>query len=507
MIITKQIALLVFVCLNSLAFAQVAPPPGHSVAWQNGYVEGFGDGGVAATQPAAPSWPADVVFHPDWTYHIAPAPDGSDQGGNGSVIKPFATIDRAIQQLHNDRQAGQGPKLAEIAYRADGTYTQNKWLADNDLLIDSYPSTGSGQAPSTGSGQAPSTGSGRVAGPEQRPTITSTDVPFAWQNVKDVHLQNLRIVGDPNGSNFGFYVGAGDDVSADYCEFDGFGRFGVCIIGTATHVRLYHNYIANSYTAGTNTESCSGLYTEANAPDVECNIIYHNGWRAPFDLKNAALVQSMMFRHGWYENPGNGASVAGTDKFNIYFRNATTGHQCRVGGSAVLWGVFWDNGNAADVFTGPGFQHNLGGEIGHCVFFGNLTSDFACWGGGATGESMADNLHDLLFSGTSTMQLPPAITIHWSPGNGPVPAGTKATVTNCRGIWRAGGVTLLDGRTATITNVHIRKPGPGEHAPSLLDFLGTKDDESSAQLLRTHLHDSKYSAQAIIEWAARSIPN
>lgn len=463
--------------------AQVVPPPGHSAAWQVGYAQGFDAGASAATQPAAPAWPADVVYHPDRTYRISP--DGNDRFADGSAQRPFATLDRAVQQVHNDRAAGNGPKLAEIAYRADGTYPQNKWLGETDLLIDSYG----------------------AANPEQRPVIFSTDIGFGWQAARNVHLQNLRIVADPKAtSNFGLYIGGGDDISADYCEFDGFGQFGICMIGAATHVRLYHNYIANTFAAKIATVACSGLYTECVSPDVQCNIFYHNGWRAPFDLKDPAWVQTMMFRHGWYENPGNGYAVAGTDQFNLYLRNACTGHQCRAGGSAVLWDVFWDNGNAADVFIGPGFKYKLGGEIGHCVFFGNLTQDFACWGGGAVGESVADNIHDLLFAGTSPMQLPKAVTIHWSPGNGAVPAGTTAAIRDCRGIWAQGDVALADGRTATVTNVHIRKPGPGEHVATLLDFLGTKDDDTSAQLLRTHLHDPKYSAQAIIDWAARSIP-
>jgi hypothetical protein len=472
--------------LSASLSAQVIPPPGHNGDWALGYEQGFGDGSTAATQPAVPTWPADLKFNPDRTYYVSP--DGNDRIADGSQPRPFATFDRAQHQVHWDREHGHGPKLAEIAYRANGTYAQAAGIGESHLLIDAYG----------------------AANPEQRPTITSTGYAFLGLQSHDVHLQNLRIIADPvAGGQQGVYINGGDDISLDYCEVDGFKTFDLCLIGGATHVRLHHNFIGDAFDPSKNTMSCSGLYTELVSPDVECNIFYHNGWKAPFDLTDGAWIQAMVFRHGWYENPGSGA-VGGTDRFNLYLRNATTGHQCRTAPASVLWSVFWDNGNAADVFTSPGPSHTGIGEIGHCAFFGNATKDFACWGGGVVGQSVADNLHDLLFASPATsMGIQPAITIAWTGNandNFPMPANITASVTNCRGIWPTADVSLQQGRKATATNVNIRKPNPGEHVPALTDFFGAADDQAIAQILRQNLHNAKYSAQAIIDWTGRSLP-
>jgi hypothetical protein len=467
-----------------LAGAQVVPPPGHDRDWDQGYGAGFGDAITAAARLGPPAWPADVTYKPDATYHIAPT--GSDKLSDGSVARPFATIGRALQQIHNDRAGASPPKLAEISYRADGTYLQNQIITENGLLIDSYGATNL----------------------EQRPKINSDYTPFLWLKASDVHLQNLRLAGtvaantNPEGS-FGIYCNGGDNITLDYCEIDGF-QMNIVLISGATHVRLYHNFIANSWTPKAQTMSCSGLYTECVSPDVQCNIFYHNGWRAPFDVKNAAMVQAMMFRHGWYENPGSNA-VGGTDKFNLYLRNACTGHQCRAGGSDTEWCVFWDNGNACDLLTTGGESNTLGGQVGHCAFFGNLTRDFVSNGGGVLGQSAADDFHDLLFAGgAQSMQLPPAIMIGWKNA---APATITGTFTYCRGIWPTTDVMLLSGRTAMQTGVAIRKPNATEHVPTLLDFLGTKDDVSTAALLRKNLHNPKFSAQTVVGWLTRSLPN
>jgi hypothetical protein len=482
----KRMLLRVFLGLFSaaVACAQVVPPSGHDKDWDHGSAAGFRDATTAASQAAPPEWPADVTYKPDVTYHIAP--NGSDKLSDGSVARPFATMGRALQQIHNDRAGANAPKLAEIAYRADGAYSQNQIMTESGLLIDSYGATNL----------------------EQRPTIRSDYTPFLWLKASDVHLQNLRLVGtaaastNPQGS-YGVYCNGGDNITLDYCEIEGF-QMNLVLIGGATHVRLYHNFIANSWTPKVQTMSCSGLYTECISPDVQCNIFYHNGWRAPFDLKNTAMVQAMMFRHGWYENPGSHA-VGGTDKFNLYLRNACTGHQCRAGGSDTEWCVFWDNGNACDLLTTGGESNTKGGEVGHCAFFGNLTRDYPSYGGGLLGQSAADSFHDLLFAaGAQSMQQPPAMMIGWKTA---ATATVTAMFTNCRGIWPTTDVMLLSSRTATQTGIAIRKPNPGEQVPTLLDFLGTKDDASTAAFLRKNLHNPKFSAQAVIGWLTRSLPN
>lgn len=345
-----------------------------------------------------------------------------------------------------------------------------------------------------------------------------------------MHLRDLRIVGGPTAAtnpnqSFGIYSNAGDDITVDYCEVDGF-QMNLVLINGATHVRLYHNFIANAWTPSLATMSCSGLYTECVSPDVECNVFYHNGWSTtawtpamtadaisghPSDAA-AALTQAMIFRHGWYENPGSNA-VGGTDKFNLYLRNACTGHQCRAGGSNTQWCIFWDNGNACDVLTTGGAAGSQGGEIGHCLFLGNLTHDYVCWGGGIVGQSAADNVHDCLFAGDSrSMQGAAPYTVAAANGvNGTqspaLPADATASITRCRGVWPNAEISQLNGRSATQTSVSIRPPKSCERLPTLLDFLGTPDDAATAALLRKNLHNARYSAQVVIGWASRMVPD
>jgi hypothetical protein len=446
---------------------------------------------AGSTQASPPAWPADVKYHADKTYHVAPG--GNDQAGDGSLAAPFATLDQALHRIHSDRAGGNGPKLAEVAYRADGTYTQAQWIAESDLLIDSYSASPDSR--------------GRLS--EERATIQSDDVAIGLLHGHGLHLQNLRIVSvaGPTPGKYGFYANDTKDVTCDYCEFIGFNT-NACFLG-GSGFRFYHNYVARAWVPGVGR--AQGLYTEGAAnPDVQCNVFYHNGWNEKdFDINNAANVNLLMFNHGWYESHANGAS-AGTDRFNIYIDNATTGHQGRNGG-VQEWNVYQSNGNASDSYV-----DDARGEIAHCAVFGNthakVQNDPAAlpgpyWGGGLLGQSVNVSIHDCLFASDSTMQAPAAVTIAWPNDHGALPAGgTTAAVNNIRGIWPKPGVAVTDGRTASQSNVVIRPARAGEHVPSLMDYLGTQSDDQTAEKLRKHLHDSHNAAQAIITWLGRSLP-
>jgi hypothetical protein len=174
-----------------------------------------------------------------------------------------------------------------------------------------------------------------------------------------------------------------------------------------------------------------------------------------------------------------------------------------------VWCVFWDNGNASDLLTTAGVTSTLGGEVGHCAFFGNLTRDYISWSGGVVAQSVSDNVHDCIFAADSrSMQIAAPVTIQQVGGTQApqLPDSATAAITNCRGVWANPAVSLLNGRVATQTGISIRQLRPGEHVPTLLDFLGTRDDASTANLLRKNLHSARYSAQVIIGWINRSLP-
>jgi hypothetical protein len=251
---------------------------------------------------------------------------------------------------------------------------------------------------------------------------------------------------------------------------------------------------------------------------VQCNVFYHNGWKHPVtqpaDPANNDEKNAMMFRHGWYENPGNSNAVAGIDKFNFYLRNASYGHQGRVGNHKMLWNVYWDNGNGCDAFCGAGWKSNLPGEIGNFAVFGNLAPDFYCWGGGINGISTADYIHDGLFAGPATsMQIDAAITIQWTGGNGPaqvpLPANTTALLENLRGWWNVNPAVLtLQGRTCTQTNVNIRRPGPNDAVPTLGQYFGFTGTpaEIEAQVAAKLQNPEPQQAQKVIAWLGAQLP-
>ena len=448
---------------------------------------------------ALPADPPDPSYTPVVAYFVSPL--GNDNN-RGTPAAPYFTVNRAYQAAKANPS-----KLTGIYLDARGIYT-----AWSDFLM------------GNGGGNLYVDGSWNAADPTQRATLKVQANTFTGINVHNVHLRRLHLVpfsgpGTANTEIAGVYIQqGGDDISLDRCVVDGFRGIGVALCGGVTHARVYRCWIGNTFDPNLNTETCSGLYTECISPDIECNVLYHNGWqyRTPFDPNDPANTQEkqqMVFRHGWYENPLGGASVAGTDKFNIYLRNAENGHQGRVGNHHMLWGVYWDNGNSADCFTGAGWNANQGGEIGYCACFGNLTPDFYCWGGGFAGQSVADNIHDCLFAGSSaSMQLNSPVTIQWTGGNStpvPLPENTTATVSNCRGYWQVQpAVAVLSDRTATITNVNIVPAPAGVHVPTLGDYWGFNGTslQVEQQIAARLQNPEPQQAQRIVVWLASQLP-
>jgi hypothetical protein len=451
----------------------------------------------AATQPSStlPAWPPDVHYASDFDVYFSGT--GNDLTGIGSAASPLQTWNAALNHVKG-ALSGPAPPKAPCIHVDASSFTDatpcdvwSNWFTVPGLIVD---------------------GSWKAAGIEQRAVIRSNDVAFGIGS--QTHLQNLRVIADPAGSFAGLYCSRGDDISADYCEFVGFKTFNVAIIGRATHARLWHCFIAGAFDPSTSTAACSGLYTEAKGPDVQACIFYHNGWKGPIATTDDAWVSAIKFRHGWYENPSTGAT-SGTDQFNFYLRNAATGHQGRAGGLHSLYNVFWDNGNAADVFAGPGIAGLLGGEIGYCAFFGNLANDFPAWGGGVVGQSVADEIHHCIFSSPLTsMGIQPAVAIAWNAYDNNVqpplilPVTATASVHDNRGIWPNGGIVASNGRAITSqANNSLRLPRAGEHTPTLMDWRGVQTEAQLIEDLRTHLHDPSRSAQAAHDWLSRQSMN
>jgi hypothetical protein len=443
-----------------------------------------------------PAWPVNYSYPTDRNFYVSPA--GND-ANDGSQATPYATLLKAIQQVKSLRNAGVVLQRAGIFLRADGqNYAGVGFNLPNHVLISVY-------------GQANS---------EQRATLVGSvatgDAALAALKGTDIHLQNLRLVADSQGCSYGFYNNGGDDNTLDYCEIDGFRQFDIYVVGLVTGLRIHHCYIANSYDASSSTMNCSGLHTEAVRPNVRCNIFYHNGWRAPFDMNNGPQITAMAFRHGWDENPGVWQNVqyavGGTDQYNLYLRNAATGHLCQAGDAKILGSIFWDNGNAADAVSGAGVAGNKPGEIGYCVVFGNITKDYACWGGGIKGESAADYFHDLRFlSDSRSMQLAAALSFDWQ-SSVPVTAVT-ATITNCKGVWNGDALVQSAGRTTAATGLVIRKPVCDGKVPTFLDWMSVAaakpiaSDDQAALWLRTHLRSASGTALAAWQWTDSHMPN
>ena len=438
-------------------------------------------GALAATPsttrpaPEPTGGPGDVIYRADRTYHVAPT--GSDRVNDGSIARPFASFVRAQQQAIVDRRAKAAPKVVEIDFLAAGSqYKQTSSVATPDIVIGAY-------------GQK---------GPDDRPIIISDDVAFlsipGRGAVHGIHYQNLTIRASPKGGKYGIYSNGCDDITLDYCEVEGFG-LDVSLSG-GKDCRLWHNWIGKSWVSGMGRSQ--GLYTELIAPDSQANVFYHCGWNDhDFDITNAQHISLLKFNHGHYESQSHG-STAGIDRCNIYIDNATSGHQARNGGT-IEWDVFQSNGAASDAFV-DGAQ----GEISHCVVFGP-THAGPFWGGGLLGIAQHVKIHDCLFACASTIPLPAAVTIAWPVhDHGPPPPGMTAEVYDIRGIWPHEGLKADDGRTVKNQNIAIRPARPNEHVPTLLDYLGAKDDDDAAEKLRK-LHEPKYSAIAIIKWAQDAI--
>jgi hypothetical protein len=449
---------------------------------------------VAAQQAAIafllPPDPPDPGYAPDWKCYVSA--DGDD-ANPGTEARPFKTLNRA-----QPAAKANGAALPGIFLRAIDTFASpwNNWL-DGPLYVD-----GSWQATVT----------------SPRAKVISRGVAFGGNGVNNFHLRSLDISPDQdapknNDSEYGVYFNGGDDITLDRCVIEGHKTFGAAFIGLATRVRLYRNWIGRTFDPNLSTMSCTGLYTEAVAPDMQSNTFYKNGWNNavanPNDPANAAEKNAMMFRHSAYHNPSGGNAVAGIDQFNLYLRSASCGDQGRVGNHKMLWCVYWDNGNSVDAFTGAGWNATGTGEIGHFAVFGNLTPDFYCWGGGVSGQSVADNIHDGLFAGSlASMQIDPAVSVTWPGGNNsnqkfPLPPNATAVLSNLRGFWPVSPpVQVLDGRTAVQTNIDIRVPTAVDHVPTLGEYFGFSGtpQQVEQQIAEKFKNPEPQQAQKIISW-------
>lgn len=461
---------------------------------------------AALTLPADP--PDPPLAKTDFDLYVSPSL-GNDANA-GTSAAPLQTAAKAYALAKSNSQAGKFTTIhlsATEAIEGWWDYLTNNISVDGSWIPAALATT----QPAT-----PATG------PPPRCTLLVHGNTFVGNNVHHVHLRSLILKpfsgpGTANTEVAGFWANGGDDISFDRCLIDGFRGIGVDLPGGITNVRIYRCWIGNTFDPNLSTETCSGLYTECVAPDVECNTFYHNGWKNsvanPNDPANAAERWAMVFRHGWYENPASGAATVGTDKFNLYLRNASIGHQGRVGGHKMLWNVYWDNGSACDAFCGAGWNSNLPGEIGNFACFGNLTPDFYNWGGGVAGQSVSDYIHDGLFAGSASTQLDSPVTIQWTGGNGaqgvPLPANTTATVKKCKGWWPVmPAVNIQSGRTATVNAVNIVPAPAGVHVPTLADYFGfTGTDQQNEAAIALKLQNPEpQQAQKIIAWLAGQLP-
>lgn len=426
-----------------------------------------------------PSLPVSPTYTPVKSYYIAT--NGLDTNP-GTQSSPFKTFDRAIKQVNADR--GKNTYMAGIYYKAGGSvYLQNNsGINTGNLVIGAWGQTGV----------------------EDRPVIHSVggkkNSCFFALHLNGLHFQNLRILSDgPIPSDYGIYTNGCNNFTLDYCEVEGFG-LNVCLNG-GSGFRMYYSYVGRSWVPGVGRSQ--GLYTEgAEAPEVQCSVFYHNGWKpSDFNINNPTHVSLLQFNHGWYESFELG-STPGIDRFNIWLSNACTGHQARVGGDCE-WSVIQGNGNATDVFT-----EGATATIENAVVFGP-TQAGPYWGGGVTGFAVSQIIRNVMFCSNSTQQMPAAVTIDGPEICGVVQpsAGSKAIVSNIEGVWPKAPIEYRKGRTGTESGVTVRKPIAGEKLPTLLDYFGVKTDDEMAELLRTNLHNPKYYVPSIIAWARQNIPH
>ena len=449
----------------------------------------------ASTQPTtipttAPAGPADVTYANDATYYVATW--GDDVSGTGSTTQPYCTNAKAIADARSNAASTQPAILDEFP----GIYDAVGQNGGSDIYYGAWHNVG-----------------------DQRPIWLVNAASGGWGylglNPQHLHFQNIHFIAGP-GNVGGIYANGGNDVTLDNCEIEGMKSFGVDAIGEVAGLRIYHSWIGNTFDPNPKTMSCSGLYTEATRPDIQGCVIIHNGWRAPWD----GQTQPIMYRHGWYENPSSGWATAGVDQFNFYIRNACTGHMMRPGSGKHLWCVDFENGNAADTTVGAGWNSNGVGEIGWCALLGSTASDFALWGGGYSGESTADNIHDLWVSvPNGSMTLNPPVRFAWTGGNNlppiwpaPLPPGTTATIANVHGWHPIPTPYVGDGRVLTsVTNYTVRIPPVGQHIPTIYDWATqavghpVTTDQQLAEELRA-LHNPRLSAQACIQWFSSQLP-
>ena len=454
---------------------------------------------ITPPSSALPTLPTTPTYTTEVVYYVSPA--GNDSTGvMNSTSNTFLTIAGAITKAASDRAARfiTATGLVGIFMLRGGTYV------GPNLAMNSYTYFGA-----YGSGDE-----------TNRPIVTQTsgNLCFGGLSLQSVYFRDLRMT-TTSGSQAtnGIYLGTSttpsNDIQIDHCEFDGFQQFAINIVGAATNVRIDFNWIANTFDPSTSTESCSGLYTETIAPYVRCNVFYHNGWTAPYDLTDTAMNTAIMFRHGWYENPGGGVAIGGIDFGNLYLRNAAIGHVCRPGNGNIQYSVFWDNGNAVDAFLTSGWTASLGGTIAYCCCFGAITNDFLSYGGGFTGASISDYIHDNYFAGDlRSIQLDPAIQITLAPGSNPAdttlpdPATTLATVANNFGIWPGPFIEIDGGRSVTQYGNNVVTATSWTVAPTLLDWGSSvygapvADEDQLTDILRVNLWNPDYSALAIRSW-------
>ena len=471
---------------------------------------------ISALLPPDP--PDNPLAATDFIYYVFP-PSGSDSNA-GTSIAPFATAQHAYQLAKANTAAGKSTTLVFACGFSAELWTD--YLGNQVSIDGTWPGPVGAVAPAS---PLPAWAVGEINPSllSKRAVLLVHSNTFVGNNVTHFHARGCIFLpfsgsSTANTEPFGFWANGGDDITFDRCLWDGF-RCNVVLDNGVTRFRMYNCFTGWAFDPNLSTETCSGLFINGVAPDVQSTVFWHNGWRNPVanpsDPANAQEKQQMVFRHGDYNSNGAGTrAVAGIDKNCIYCRNACTGYQGRVGGHKNIGGIFWDNGNDKDIFVGAGFGNNLGGEIGNFAVFGNLTPDFYCWGGGVSGQSIADDIHDGLFSGDSrSMQVDAAITIQWTGGNGPaqipLPANTTATVSNCRGYWPVQpAIVGLSGRTFAMNNCNVAALPVGKLAPALADYFGlTGTPQENEVAIAMQLQDPEpQQAQKIYAWLGSQLP-
>lgn len=451
------------------------------------YLSGFADGSVA------PKPIAEIMYSPAVTYYID-STNGNDSTGKGTQAAPYKTFNRANQdaakfQATNPNAlvalalaCGNAPCMESVGGKAvtNRLYTCWKQSGVEDMALMGAPN------------------------------------PFVFiAGGQNVAIKGMRIVApstnQANNTN-GILFNGPSGVAVTFCDVVGYG-INICFTGTGKQAEFVceNNYIAASWlpmqpapAVGLNWRS-QGIYTDNTInPTVQGNVFYKNGYR-PGDIvmANKQTWAQFPYSHGWYahEEATGGPNI---DSQNIYWANATTGPQLRLGGLAA-WDVFAYNGNACDVYGG-----GSGFVISDSVILGFPKSynpnNFPGWGGGVEISSQVASAARLLFLSNNTnygSAFPPTpLTFH----NAPAP-GASAVATDITGIWpnlASGGVSNT-GYKITTSGINLRLPKPTDVLPDMLSFAGANSEDSGAEILRLNKHNpSRYGAVAAVNYFRRA---